>query len=570
MLRPSFRLLTVCVAAATIAALAVPSLATPYASNVTKTGTTVSFILNENTDSLKYTINGGAPVSIANTTKGTKTFNLTSATDKFSIIADKTAAAGYSIPDGTQNTSLAIPSNQGGLSLLSDDASPFSMYNAPRGVGVSNNPNSGTFGTVYISNGAAGTVGTRNIGDGLYALNADQTDKFGYGDTAQNPLAQDGFAAFSTTSSSSPYRLTVAPNGEVYVTDFADSNSNLFRLSSDLTSATYLFQGLTGPAVLPPGQNHGSTAAVYVEGSAATNNLVVYTIDEDLTTAQVTGSGDTADQYSLWKYNLGSGPFPSSVMPTKVLGPLNTAPTLPEDLDRGADGKFYMSVNAAAATTKLVVADASGNILWNSLTASQAAPINSATDILIGLNDIAVSPDQKWLAGLLNFSDTVVIPLVNGLPDLANRLVVDSGAVNSARDVAFDAADNIYIVTSGDQRYRVFEPGGHTISTLTWDGTTYSFATSTVGGGVPGDYNGNGVVDMADYVLWRNGGPLQNEGASTGVTDAADYDFWRAHFGNHAGSGSGLGGSAAVPEPTSAVLMLLASMLAFGTRRGSR
>ena len=30
-------------------------------------------------------------------------------------------------------------------------------------------------------------------------------------------------------------------------------------------------------------------------------------------------------------------------------------------------------------------------------------------------------------------------------------------------------------------------------------------------GGVPGDYNGNGVVDMADYVLWRNGGPLQNE-----------------------------------------------------------
>ena len=29
--------------------------------------------------------------------------------------------------------------------------------------------------------------------------------------------------------------------------------------------------------------------------------------------------------------------------------------------------------------------------------------------------------------------------------------------------------------------------------------------------GVSGDYNGNGVVDMADYVLWRNGGPLQND-----------------------------------------------------------
>ena len=30
---------------------------------------------------------------------------------------------------------------------------------------------------------------------------------------------------------------------------------------------------------------------------------------------------------------------------------------------------------------------------------------------------------------MLNFSDVVVLPLVNGIPDLANRLVVDSGAV---------------------------------------------------------------------------------------------------------------------------------------------
>ena len=33
--------------------------------------------------------------------------------------------------------------------------------------------------------------------------------------------------------------------------------------------------------------------------------------------------------------------------------------------------------------------------------------------------------------------------------------------------------------------------------------------------GVPGDYNDNGIVDAADYVLWRNGGPLENEVATT-------------------------------------------------------
>jgi hypothetical protein len=66
--------------------------------------------------------------------------------------------------------------------------------------------------------------------------------------------------------------------------------------------------------------------------------------------------------------------------------------------------------------------------------------------------------------------------------------------------------------------------------------------------GVSGDYNNNGIVDAADYVLWRNGGPIQNEGASPGVVDNADYTFWRSRFGRTSGSGAGLAG-AAVPEP---------------------
>jgi hypothetical protein len=80
--------------------------------------------------------------------------------------------------------------------------------------------------------------------------------------------------------------------------------------------------------------------------------------------------------------------------------------------------------------------------------------------------------------------------------------------------------------------------------------------TSVTAAGVAGDYNGNGVVDMADYVLWRNGGPLQNEVNTVGTVDASDYTAWRAAFGNHAGSGSGLG-SAAVPEPASLMLLSL-------------
>lgn len=74
--------------------------------------------------------------------------------------------------------------------------------------------------------------------------------------------------------------------------------------------------------------------------------------------------------------------------------------------------------------------------------------------------------------------------------------------------------------------------------------------------GVPGDYNGNGVVDAADYVLWRNGGPLQNEVDTPGTVNSADYTAWRARFGNTSGSGSLEG--AAIPEPTSGALLLVA------------
>jgi hypothetical protein len=85
--------------------------------------------------------------------------------------------------------------------------------------------------------------------------------------------------------------------------------------------------------------------------------------------------------------------------------------------------------------------------------------------------------------------------------------------------------------------------------------------------GVPGDYNNNGTVDAADYVLWRNGGPLQNEINTPGTVDSTDYDAWRANFGKP-GSGSGTGLNAGqVPEPTAVVLMLLGLVAAFSSRR---
>ena len=46
-----------------------------------------------------------------------------------------------------------------------------------------------------------------------------------------------------------------------------------------------------------------------------------------------------------------------------------------------------------------------------------------------------------------------------------------------------------------------------------------------------GDYNGNGTVDAADYVLWRdNPATLSNDSTPASV-GPEDYTYWKSRFG---------------------------------------
>lgn len=99
---------------------------------------------------------------------------------------------------------------------------------------------------------------------------------------------------------------------------------------------------------------------------------------------------------------------------------------------------------------------------------------------------------------------------------------------------------------------------------------------------VAGDYNGNGVVDAADYTMWRDSDGMAGitpgalgDGTTTGDllgvpdgnVDEWDFEFWRANFGSTPGTGSGQLSGTTVPEPASWMMLFVGMVAMFYLRR---
>jgi autotransporter-associated beta strand protein len=147
---------------------------------------------------------------------------------------------------------------------------------------------------------------------------------------------------------------------------------------------------------------------------------------------------------------------------------------------------------------------------------------------------------------------------VTGLLSLGGALnvVLDSPFVPAAGN-SFDILDWGTLAGTFSSISLPSLTGGHT-----WN-TSQLYTTgvlSVVAPGIPGDYNNNGIVDAADYTVWRDHlgqtfALLNRSAANTGLISTADYDVWKSDFGNH--SGSGAGATAGVPEPPSLLLIAI-------------
>jgi hypothetical protein len=85
---------------------------------------------------------------------------------------------------------------------------------------------------------------------------------------------------------------------------------------------------------------------------------------------------------------------------------------------------------------------------------------------------------------------------------------------------------------------------------------------------LPGDYTADGIVDAADYTVWRKtlnqtGPGLAADGNGNNQVDSADYTVWRSHFGTTAASAT-LPSTGATPEPATLMLSVAGAALLCG------
>jgi hypothetical protein len=155
---------------------------------------------------------------------------------------------------------------------------------------------------------------------------------------------------------------------------------------------------------------------------------------------------------------------------------------------------------------------------------SLALQSGAQTDIELGGNTRGSLYDAVVSSGAATLNGTLNVALINNFKPVAGA--------------AFDILD--WGTLTGTFSSMSLQP---LTGSVAWD-TSQLYTTgvlSVVSTGIPGDYNNNGIVDAADYVVWRNG-------LGTTFTQN-DYNVWRTNFGRTAGAGSGATAIAVVPEP---------------------
>ena len=288
--------------------------------------------------------------------------------------------------------------------------------------------------------------------------------------------------------------------------DFSTANAALWQFSPDLTSSNLVLGAI--------GENQGIAAGIHgdffgtplMTGSLAASNLVLWTADPGMAVPAGTtpspqcgdGGPTTVGMYNcIYRYDIGAGPLPWTNSPNfgYSMGLAGIAELRPE-VDIGKDGKIIAGFGRAnLSNPDIQILDPAGqNLLWNSWhdTAGASDPWNgvNGSGTAVGTYcGVRVSPDGRFLASVDINNGITLATLTNGIPDDNSIFgILNASNVGNARGMDWDAADNIYVCSSGQGLLRVFSLGISTtcVTSNDWTGTNGTFhlilpnATATV------------------------------------------------------------------------------------------
>jgi hypothetical protein len=185
-----------------------------------------------------------------------------------------------------------------------------------------------------------------------------------------------------------------------------------------------------------------------------------------------------------------------------------------------------------------------------------------------GLIDILASADPGQMLFIQNAGN-----------DSGGRAVFLPGVWVNLIDAPYGSAGLNVLDYNGDGDADVVVDTTHRYTVFT-DGSflKYGYANGTLQGiehfsASNGDYNHDGNVDGADYILWRKllGSSVAAgsgaDGDGDGVIGPGDYAVWRVKFGTAAAQSA----ATAVPEPAATVLLFIfAAAIAAFRHRGCR
>ena len=162
--------------------------------------------------------------------------------------------------------------------------------------------------------------------------------------------------------------------------------------------------------------------------------------------------------------------------------------------------------------------------------------------------------DDAWAEGFATDTTYLFVGKIAGNGTEANTLqaslFAEGAAVGKFTDPSFEwmltaeSSPDFNPVITQLQFASLYE-ANYTVSNV-WTGGAHEFFAPTPAD--MGDFNEDGMVDAADYVVWRRG-------LGT-IYTAAHYNVWRIHYGEVVDGGSSAAIAASIPEPAAFISLL--------------